>query len=196
MAIDTLAYYEEHADEFCRSTVNVEFHSMQDKFLDKLKPGAYVLDFGCGSGRDTKYFLEQGYRVDAMDGSKKMCEFASRYTGIKVEHKLFQELDLNERYDGIWACSSILHLNPDELMDVMNKMARALKRNGIFYTSFKYGSFAGWKKGRYFTNMTEKRASELLQQIEGLKIEEQWITSDARPGRRDERWLNLIVRKA
>ena len=40
-------------------TKSVEFHSVQDKFLSYLSDGSYILDFGCGSGRDSKYFLEK-----------------------------------------------------------------------------------------------------------------------------------------
>ena len=69
----TLGYYDNHADEFYESTVNVEFTTMQERFLSKLKNGSYILDFGCGSGRDTKYFLEQGYNVEAIDGSAELC---------------------------------------------------------------------------------------------------------------------------
>ena len=60
----TLNYYNENAQSFASGTVSVEFTEMQDRFLEKLDPGAYILDFGCGAGRDTKYFLSQGYRVD------------------------------------------------------------------------------------------------------------------------------------
>lgn len=68
----TLAYYNIHAEEFYQSTLNIEFSAMQNSFLSKLKTGAYILDFGCGSGRDTKYFLEQGFHVDAVDGSSEI----------------------------------------------------------------------------------------------------------------------------
>ena len=60
-----------------------------------------MLDFGCGSGRDTKYFLEYGYRVDAIDGSAELCKAASKFTGIEVRQILFQELQEKEKYDGI-----------------------------------------------------------------------------------------------
>lgn len=33
-----------------------------------------ILDFGCGSGRDTKYFISRGYQVDAIDGSKELAK--------------------------------------------------------------------------------------------------------------------------
>lgn len=191
----TLGYYDNHADEFYKSTVNVEFATMQERFLAKLENGSYILDFGCGSGRDTKYFLEKGYNVDATDGSKELCRLASEYTGIEVKNMFFQDLSEIDKYDGIWACSSILHLTIDELANVMRKMIVALKENGIIYTSFKYGTFAGERNGRFFTDMTEDTFADLLSKLDGLEVEEEWITSDVRPGRGEEQWLNLILRK-
>lgn len=193
--INTLGYYDTHADKFYNSTVNIEFSKMQNRFLSKLKKDSYILDFGCGSGRDTKYFLEQGCRVDAIDGSAELCRLAVEYTGIEVKKMFFQDLAEVDKYDGIWACSSILHLPIDELKEVMKKMAAALKENGIIYTSFKYGTFEGERNGRFFTDMTEKTFAEFIGEIEDLKVEEQWTTSDVRPGRGEEKWLNLILRK-
>lgn len=192
---NTLDYYENHAEEFYRDTVGVAFAVMQNRFLAKLENGAYILDFGCGSGRDTKYFLQQGYRVDAVDGSAELCRLASNYTGIEVKKMLFQELRETEKYDGIWACSSVLHLPIGELAEVLRKMSVALKEKGIIYTSFKYGTFAGERGGRFFTDLTEDTLAELLRGIEALRVEEQWVTADVRPGRGRERWLNLILRK-
>lgn len=192
---NTLDYYDNYADEFYKNTVNVEFATTQEHFLAKLKNGSNILDFGCGSGRDTRFFLEEGYSVEAVDGSKELCKLACKYTGIEVKNMLFEELSEVEKYDGIWACSSILHLPLGELADVMKKMAIALKEDGIIYTSFKYGNFEGERNGRYFTDMTEEKFAKFLSEIDSLDIEEQWITSDVRPGRGEERWLNLILRK-
>ena len=191
----TLGYYDSHADEFYKSTVNVEFTTMQEQFLEKLENGSYILDFGCGSGRDTRYFLQKGYHVDAIDGSQELCKIASEYAGIEVKNMIFQDLAEVDKYDGIWACSSILHLTVDELTDVMKKMVVALKENGVIYTSFKYGTFAGERNGRFFTDMTEETFAEFIGEIENLEVEEQWTTSDVRPGRGEEKWLNLILRK-
>lgn len=192
---NTINYYNNNAKQFVETTVNVEFHHMQNKFLEKLQKGAYILDFGCGSGRDTKYFLERGYQVDAIDGSIELCKLASEFTGITVKHMYFQELSEIEKYDGIWACSSILHLGLEDLEVVLKKMSLAVKLGGVIYTSFKYADFSGERNGRYFTDMTEDSFSKLLQKIEGLEVEEQWITTDVRPGRGEERWLNLILKK-
>lgn len=193
--LQTINYYNQNAARFAAETVQVDFESTQKRFTDKLSVGAAILDFGCGSGRDTKYFLSQGYQVEAVDGSVELCRLASGYTGVKIKNMLFHELAEVERYDGIWACSSILHLPPYELADVMQKMVTALKHNGIIYTSFKYGTFAGERNGRYFTDMTEETFEDFLKQINNVKVEEQWITSDVRPGRSEEKWLNLILWK-
>lgn len=191
----TIQYYDKNAEDFIGGTVAVDFRATQTRFLSKLVKGAHILDFGCGSGRDTKYFLEQGYQVTATDGSSELCKLASGYTGISTKHMMFQELDEREVYDGIWACSSILHLPVPELKDVFHRIRAALKKGGVLYTSFKYGSYEGERNGRYFTDMTEDKLSVFLMDIKGLELEEQWVTSDVRPGRGDEKWLNIILRK-
>jgi len=196
MNIDkTLIYYEKNAQAFVAGTVAVDFSKNQNKFLEKIHKSAIILDFGCGSGRDTKYFLDHGYTVEAIDGSEELCKLASAYTGIEVKHMLFQDLQEVEKYDAIWACSSILHLPYADLVDVMKKLVTALKDNGLIYTSFKYGTFEGMRNGRYFIDMTEDSLEKLLQEVDGLEIEETWITSDVRPGRGEEKWLNLFLRK-
>ena len=191
----TINYYNLNAKNFIENTQNADMHLAQETFLQLLPGSASILDFGCGSGRDTKYFLEKGYRVTATDGSSELCRLASEFTGIKVKEMLFQELDAINQYDGIWACSSILHLPKKELLPVIQKMCEALKDNGIIYISFKYGDFKGERNGRYFTDFTEKTFREVVEKIPELTIEEHWITSDVRPGRGEEKWLNLILRK-
>lgn len=139
--------------------------------------------------------FEKGMVVDAIDGSVNLCKLASEYTGIKVRNILFQELDEQEKYDGIWACASILHLSKKELSVVLDKMIAALKKNGIIYTSFKYGDFEGERNGRYFTDFTDKSFKEFIENVADVEIVEYWITGDVRQGRGEEKWLNIILQK-
>ncbi|MCI6121641.1 MAG: class I SAM-dependent methyltransferase [Lachnospiraceae bacterium] len=192
----TIDYYNLNAENFIESTQNVDMHHAQDRFLQLLDENASILDFGCGSGRDTRYFLDKGYRVTATDGSAELCRWASDFTGIEVKEMLFGELDEIDIYDGIWACSSILHLPKNELLLVIRKMCDALKSTGVIYTSFKYSDFEGVRNGRYFTDFTDDSFKEFIAEIPELTIEDDWITDDVRPGRGDEKWLNLILRKS
>ena len=174
----TLDYYNSKAKDFVSDTV-----------------GGKILDFGCSSGRDTKYFLSKGYNVDAIDGSEKLCKIASEYTGVQVKQMLFEELDVVEEYDGIWACASILHVEKKQLTDIMKKIAIATKTDGVVYASFKYGEFEGVRNGRFFTYLTEESLGKLLEAVPELVIEKLWTSADVRAERGEERWLNIVLRK-
>ena len=193
--MNTLNYYNDNADNFAASTRDVAFTETQERFLRLMPPGGSILDFGCGSGRDTKFFLDKGYRVEAIDGSEELCRIASEYTGIHVRHMLFQELSAREQYDGIWACASILHLKRRELPDVLQRISDALKPRGILYTSFKYGNFEGMREGRYYSDFTEETLAALMEQVPSLLIFDQRISCDVRPGREEERWINILARR-
>ena len=191
----TLDYYNKNASGFAETTIDVDFYDTQKHFQNLLPEQGCILDFGCGSGRDTKYFLSQNFQVDAIDGSEELCRIASGYVGIKVKKMLFKELEEIEKYDGIWACASILHIPQKELSMVFGKMVKALKSEGIIYASFKYGNFEGERNGRYFTDFTEEKFNKFVQNIENVKLKEEWITCDVRPDRGEEQWLNLILQK-
>ena len=192
----TLKYYNENASTFVSGTQAVDFHDAEDLFLSFLKPGSSILDFGCGSGRDTRYFLEKGYEVTATDGSERLCALASDFCGIPVRKLLFQELEDRDTYDGIWACASILHAGRAEQPDIYRRMIRALKAGGILYTSYKYGRFEGARGERYFTDFDEESFMEFLRDFPELSIEKMWVSADVRPERSSEKWLNIILRKS
>lgn len=191
----TIAYYDDHAQQFTTDTLDVVFTDIQDRFLAQLQPGSLILDFGCGSGRDSRYFLQRGYSVEACDGSREMVRTASENTGLPVRQMLFSELDETDRYDGIFACASILHVPSADLPDIFCRMREAVKPGGILYVSFKYGDFEGIRNGRYFTDLKEDTLKSLLQDAGGLQIIDQWITCDVRPGREEEKWLNALLRR-
>ena len=191
----TLEYYNSNATDFVFGTVGVTFSEMQDMFFEYIPNGGKILDFGCGSGRDTKYFIDKGCLVDAVDGSSELCKIASEYTGISVKQMLFEELEAEEEYDGIWACASILHMEKGKLPTIISKMAAATKRNGAIYMSFKYGEFEGIRNGRFFTYLTEESFAEILKEVPQLRIVKVWTSQDVRAERGEERWLNIILRK-
>ena len=189
----TIEYYNNEADRFFESTVSVDFSKIQEQFLKYVKPGGRILDLGCGSGRDSRAFLERGYEVVAVDGSRELAKIAGAYIGQKVIVADFREFEPEGTFDGIWACASLLHLLREEIAAVMRRMAAHLAEGGCFYASFKYGEFQGERNGRYFTDMTEESFRELLEGVPGLAIEEYFSSGDVRAGRESERWLNVMM---
>lgn len=191
----TLNYYNTHASSFAKNTQDVAFEDCQNRFLSHLKSGGTILDLGCGAGRDSAAFLKKGYEVTPVDGSKALCQIASEYLKRPVRLQLFEELDEKDAYDGIWACSSLLHVPSSQLPDIFSRIEKALKDGGIFYCSFKKGEFEGMRNGRYFTDLTEKALLSLIaQKAKDLHLMDSWISLDSRPDREDV-WLNTLFRK-
>ena len=65
-------FYNINAKDFYERTVSLDIKNLYEPFLERIEKGAHILDAGCGSGRDTKYFLDQGYKVSAFDASSEM----------------------------------------------------------------------------------------------------------------------------
>ena len=192
----TIEYYNNEANRFFESTVSVDFSKIQEQFLKYVKPGGRILDLGCGSGRDSRAFLERGYEVVAVDGSRELAKIAGAYIGQEVIVADFREFEPEGTFDGIWACASLLHLPKEEIAAVMRRMAAHLPEGGCFYASFKYGEFQGERNGRYFTDMTEESFKVLLREAPGLIIEELFTSGDVRTNRESEKWLNVLMRKS
>jgi len=191
----TLSYYSENAKKFVEGTISVDMGEFYQEFLPLLPENGTILDAGAGSGRDTKYFKEQGYEVVAFDNCPEIVKIASEYTGQDVLLMSFSDVSFEEKFDGIWACSSLLHVTSFDLPDVLSRLARSLKPNGILYTSFKYGETETVHGGRFFRDYTEDSFDELLKKIPCFRVIKYWITSDLRPGRQDEKWLNILIEK-
>lgn len=191
----TLNYYNQYAQVYNETTLNIAFDKKREFLLKYLNPKSHILDLGCGSGRDSKAFLQQGYKVTAIDGSKELCKIASENIGQEVNCQLFHELTDVETYDAVWACASLLHLSTVELKDTLKIVARTLKNDGYFYASFKYGEFEGEREGRFFNDFTEDSFQILLTTIPHLMIIETEVTTDVIPGRENVSWLNIIMKK-
>ena len=191
----TLEYYNQAAQAFTEDTLNADVSPLYAFFLSHLPPNASILDLGCGPGRDSKYFLDHGYRVLSVDGSEEFCKIATQITGQPALCQTFENISFTDEFDGIWACASILHVPSADLPKIIGNISRALKKGGYFYASFKYGEYEGDRNGRYFTDMTEERFAGLIESFEELRIIDTMVTGDVRAGRESERWVNVVVGK-
>lgn len=191
----TLDYYNKYATNYVNETINADMSNLINQFIKYLPNKSHILDLGCGSGRDSKVFIEKGYTVTAIDGSIEICELASKYINQEVICKRFNEIDFKDQFDGVWACASLLHVSLKDLVSILKKISRALKVNGYLFTCFKYGHFEGERNQRYYTDLTEVRLKEIINQIKDLKIIELFTSEDVRNSKKNDKWLNVIIKK-
>ena len=184
-------YYNNNADSFFEGSVNADMSGVRSGFSKYVPDGGKILDAGCGSGRDSKAFLSEGYDVVAFDASKEMCKRASEYIGREVLNMRFEDISFDKEFDGIWACASLLHVPSDDLPDVLQRMKKALKPGGAIYASFKYGEGTTVRGERVFSDFTEESATKLFEEA-GFEIASRVVGGDSRPGREDEKWINVI----
>lgn len=160
---ETLAVYDAKAQDYARLTVGKAEHNSLAEFVADLPDGARVLDLGCGPGHYAAEMLRLGCRVDAMDGSVAMVALAAEIEGLNVWQALFDDLDANATYDGVWASFSLLHAPREKLPRHMAQIKRALKAGGVFHIGMKLGEAGGRDAlGRAYTYVSEGELVSLL----------------------------------
>lgn len=188
----TLKYYEENAQSFIQNTLDKNMSIQYSRFEKYLRSGDHILDAGCGSGRDSLYFKNKAYKITAFDASKKMSRFASTLLDQEVLILRFEEMKFENCFDAIWASASLLHVAKEEMPSVLNKLALALRQEGLLYASFKYEDKEFIKEGRLFNSYTKESFSRLIDSSP-FQIKEIFLLEDTRPEKEGEFWLNIVL---
>lgn len=154
---ETLDFYQSRAAEWA---AHLPFaHSPRlDSFLDRLPPGAAILEMGCGDGRDAARMIARGFAVQPSDGTPAMARLASERLGREVPVMRFAELAATEAFDAVWCQASLLHVAEDDLPGVVARIHRALKPGGWHWASYKDGTGGGRDEvGRFFSYLPAAR---------------------------------------
>jgi len=188
-------YYTENGKRFIQATIDVDMSELVSAFLNEVGPSGHILDAGCGSGRDSKRFKELGYQVSAFDQSQIMVQQTRAHAGVEAWLGRFEDLAIEDRYDGIWCCASLLHVKEKNLPDCLGRLAAALTDSGILYMSFKEGSGERFERGRHFTDQSEEGLAALVSATEKLRLIRTWRTPDRRDDHQGFWWVNALARK-
>lgn len=137
-------------------------------FLSKLS-GKNILDLGSGPGRDSKYFLDKGFNPTCLDYSRELLKLCQN-KNLKTIYMDINNLLLEENsFDGVWAYTSLLHIQKNNIEKVLNDVSKILKPKGYFFVSIKEGIGERIKKDR-FENESRFFAFYLNDEFEDLLI--------------------------
>lgn len=175
---ETIRTYEKIAEEFNKHHSNLTEHKARiDFFIQNLK-GKKILDIGCGTGRESKYFSEHGFDTTGIDLCSNLLKIATE----KAPNAKFIQMDLRKldfpknSFDGIWAYASILHIPKKDAKRTLMGFNRVLKKGGLIFISLKQGKVERFVKyneypgkKRFFAFYSERELKNLVLSC-GLKI--------------------------
>lgn len=162
---ETLDVYDARASEYADLTDAAgRIDPALAAFLQELPEGGKVLDLGCGPGTAAAAMTSFGFQVDAVDGSEEMVALASRHEGVSARCAVFEEIDDEGAYDGIWANFSLLHAPREQMPSHLKRLHKALKPGGIFHIGMKLGTGAQRDGiGRFYTYYTDVELTGLME---------------------------------
>ena len=189
----TIDYYDRNADEYFARTADVTLDEIYSRFLKYIPEGGRIMDLGCGSGRDVKWFCDHGYEAYGLDASRELVSKASEEYDIPIFTGLIEEWTTSTPFDGVWCCASLMHLDDSALEQFFENLKYNLKPGGVLFMSVKSGIETGLdEQGRYFRNFTEEDVHEIITQHGEFELKELWYTED-KLSRDSFRWMNVII---
>jgi hypothetical protein len=159
----TLRFYSDEAPVYTASGRGSIGRHLEG-FLDLLRPGARILELGCGGGSYAEFMMKNEFDVHPTDGTPEIAAKAEERLGIPVRTLRFDQIDQLELYNAVYASASLLHVPFDNLPLVLAKIHAALIPGGLHFASYKGGGKAGWDRfGRYFNYLSFAQAQELYE---------------------------------
>lgn len=174
-----------------------------DKFLEKLPKDGKILDVGCGPGQFTKYMMDKGFQVEAVDYSNEMLTIAKQ----RVPAGSFRQMDMreldfeNESFDGLLVAYSLIHIPTEDIPKTMRGFHRILKSQGYMEIIAQKGEadriidepFMPSEK-MFFNFFTKERLSKFIEEA-GLKITYQLETKSQDPDSVSDMVIYTIAQK-
>lgn len=107
--------------------------------LDKDLKEKIAIDLGAGTGNDTKFLIEKGFKVTCIDKEEKSKEIITE----KIEDKSnlefiignFEDIKLHKA-DLIYSCFSLHFCKPDKIDNVMEEITTNIIKGGYFVREF------------------------------------------------------------
>ncbi len=191
-------YYDSISEEYNFETFELDLSDIANEFLKYLPERATVLDAGCGTGRDILFFKKRGIATIGIDVSKKMCEMARANTSssdLEIINLSFEKIEWLNRFDGVWANASLVHLDDLDLVEVLTKLIASLKNGGFLYFSLKEKGSKIFDNTRVFCLRNEVEIKNILSVFSEIVLIKLWISADLRVNHKGNRWNNVILQK-
>ena len=164
-------YYQKNYKAYHEKTFSIDPSSFLDPFAKRLPGDAFVLDVGCGSGRDLLWMKKRGFDVIGFERSPGLAKLARDNAGCEVIEGDFETYDFSSiLVDAIMAIGALVHLPHEGFSKIFENITSAIPDYGSVLITLKKGS--GELKhpdGRIFYMWEDPKAREMFDTL-GFKV--------------------------
>ncbi|MEL0608341.1 class I SAM-dependent methyltransferase [Vibrio echinoideorum] len=147
MSVNT-SYYNENAVQLAKQYDSLEFENVHRAWRMYWPCGATrVLDVGAGSGRDSRWFVEQGCSVVAVEPARELRQLGGFNSSTQVQWlddalpALSKARELCSHYDLILLSAVWMHLNSAVRKESISVLSELLSENGKLVITLRHGGF-------------------------------------------------------
>jgi len=192
---ETIAIYNAQVEKYADLVSDDKPSPILQQFMKSLPNNSYVLDLGCGPANSSVLMRNHGIRIDPVDASQEMVNYANETYDINARQATFDDLTEVDTYDGIWANFSLLHAPIQDFPRYLSAINKALVSEGIFHIGMKLGN--GMHRdsiGRLYSYYSEEELSKHVEAT-GFKIikktfgEEPGLSGEIAP------WITILSKR-
>ena len=188
-------YYQKNYNAYHEKTFPIDPSSFLKPLAQRLPAEAFVLDVGCGSGRDLLWMKKRGFDVIGFERSPGLAELARDNAACEVIKGDFESYDFSSfLVDAIMLVGALVHVPHERFSDVFQNITSAIPDNGSVLITLKQGSGdLTDPDGRIFYLWQDQKALELFDTL-GFKVCD-FSTSVSKTGS-EEIWMSYVLDKA
>lgn len=147
---DNIQIYDANAKQLVERYESTTTEQALPPFVDILRDytgkSRNALDIGSGSGRDAFWMAQNGWNVDAVDGSKALLDEARsihEHDNIRFIHDLAPDFqttrNADKKYDVVLLSAFIFHFDKDDRNAILEFCLNTLRPSGFIYMTLRHG---------------------------------------------------------